>query len=158
MSPDEIVRQAVRLLRSGAVELDEGLLEVLREIVNEEAQGNLPATAWVFPVTEQNLEEEVLQRSDAVVVLVQFWATWCRRSQELTSLLESEVRAREGAVRLGRVDVDTEPRLSSQFSIESIPYVAAFSRQQLVDELLGVPSEGDLHALISRLQSEHSHH
>jgi putative thioredoxin len=111
----------------------------------------MPTSPWIVDVTESNFEREVLLRSDEAVVLIDFWAEWCGPCKTLTPLLEQEIEARGGALRLAKINVDAAQRLAAQFRVQSIPYVAAFSQRQLVDEFTGVLPVPELKAFIDRL-------
>ena len=108
-------------------------------------------------VTEATFEQEVLERSKSVPVVVDFWADWCGPCRALTPVLEQEVRERGGKVELAKLDTDANPRISQAFRIQSIPAVKAFKDGKVVAEFLGaqpppqvkrfldalVPSEAD---------------
>jgi putative thioredoxin len=92
---------------------------------------------FVTDVTEADFQAEVLERSRAVPVLVDFWADWCAPCHALSPVLERAVTARDGQVVLARVDVDANPRLAAAFQVQGIPAVKAFLDGRLVDEFVG---------------------
>jgi putative thioredoxin len=102
-------------------------------------------------VTEANFEREVVERSQEVPVVVDFWAPWCGPCRMLGPVLEQEIQARGGAVRLAKVNVDVAQELAAGFRIESIPAVKAFRNGQIVLEFVGLLPEAQLREVIDRL-------
>ena len=99
----------------------------------------------------QTFAKDVIQASQTVPVLVDFWATWCGPCKQLTPILEKVVRAAKGKVRLVKIDIDKNPELAQQLRIQSVPTVYAFLGGQPVTGFAGAQPESQVKALVDRL-------
>ncbi len=88
-------------------------------------------------VNESNFQTEVIDRSHAVPVVVDFWAEWCGPCRQLGPVLEQAVAARGGQVELAKLDTDANPMLSQSYRIQGIPAVKAFKDGKVAAEFVG---------------------
>jgi len=96
----------------------------------------------VVQVTEANFETEVLQRSLAVPVVVNFGSSRADASRELTPALEGMNADDGGSWVLANVDADAYPRIAQMFRVQQIPMVFAIVGGQPLDAFVGrLPDE-----------------
>ena len=91
----------------------------------------------IFDTSEQTFEQDVIDRSRELPVVVDFWADWCAPCRQLTPVLEKLVTEREGKVALAKLDTDANQRIAAAFGIQGIPAVKAFKDGRIVSEFVG---------------------
>src|SRR5437588_131077 len=72
-------------------------------------------------VSDATFEQQVLDRSVDVPVVVDLWAEWCGPCRTLGPTLERVIEATNGRVELAKVNVDENPQISATFQVQSIP-------------------------------------
>jgi putative thioredoxin len=102
-------------------------------------------------VTDQTFQGDVLERSNSVPVVVDLWAPWCGPCKTLGPMLEAAVADTGGAVELAKVNVDENPRVATQFQVQSIPAVYAVKDGKVVDGFIGALPEAEVTAFVQRL-------
>ena len=105
----------------------------------------------MIDVTDASFEQDVLERSKQVPVVVDLWAPWCGPCRTLGPIIEKVVDATEGKVALVKVNVDENPRVSSTFQVQSIPAVYAIKDGKVVDGFIGALPEKGVAEFVSRL-------
>jgi putative thioredoxin len=101
--------------------------------------------------TAQSFVADVIEASQQVPVIVDFWATWCGPCKQLGPILEKAVTEARGAVKLVKIDIDRNPQIAQQLRIQSIPAVFAFYQGRPVDGFQGAVPESQVKAFIDRL-------
>ncbi|MBV9412146.1 MAG: thioredoxin, partial [Acidimicrobiia bacterium] len=91
----------------------------------------------MIDVTDETFEQDVLERSKQVPVVVDLWAPWCGPCRTLGPIIEKVVDATEGKVDLVKVNVDDNPRVASTFQVQSIPAVYAIQDGKVIDGFIG---------------------
>jgi putative thioredoxin len=101
--------------------------------------------------TDATFMADVVDASQQVPVIVDFWAPWCGPCRALTPALEKAVTAARGKVRLVKINIDQNPAIAGQLRIQSIPTVFAFFQGQPVDGFQGALGPADLQRFIDKL-------
>jgi putative thioredoxin len=109
------------------------------------------ASAFVFEVTEETFNTDVVLRSRTTPVIVDLWAEWCGPCKQLSPVLEKLANEAAGAWVLAKIDVDANPRLAQAFQAQSIPMVVAIVGGQMVDAFLGAMPEAQVSQWITQV-------
>ncbi|TMV10509.1 thioredoxin [Arenibacterium halophilum] len=113
--------------------------------------GAAPADDLIKDTTEATFMADVVQASQDVPVIVDFWAPWCGPCKTLGPMLEDAVRAVRGAVKMVKVNVDEAQNIAGQLQIQSIPTVYAFYKGQPVDGFQGALPGSEVKAFVDRV-------
>ena len=100
-------------------------------------------------LTEQNFEGEVL-KSD-LPVLVDFWAPWCGPCQTAGPVIEELAKEYEGKIKVGKLNVDENPKMAQKYGIMSIPTVIIFKNGQEIRRQVGFLGKEGYINLISNI-------
>ncbi len=109
------------------------------------------ATPAVKDVSTGEFMTEVIQASQQIPVLVDFWAPWCGPCKQLAPALEGAVAKAGGKVKLVKMNIDEHPEVAGQMGIQSIPAVVAFVDGQPRDAFMGNKALNEIEKFIEKL-------
>lgn len=93
-------------------------------------------------LTSKNFKSEVLESK--LPVLVDFWAAWCGPCKMLSPVIEGIAAEKDGVLKVGKVNVDEEGDLASEYGVSSIPMLGLFKDGSLVKQSVGYMPREDV--------------
>lgn len=109
------------------------------------------ASDYIIDVSEADFEYQVINYSQRVPVIVDFWAEWCIPCRTLGPMLENLAEESQGVFRLAKVDVDNNQNLAMRYNVHSIPSVKAFKNGSVISEFSGLQPEPALREFLSKI-------
>jgi len=88
----------------------------------------------IVNLTMENFQSEVLNSDKPV--LVDFWASWCGPCRMISPVVE-EIASENEDIKVGKVDIDTQPELANAFHVMSIPMLMVFKGGKLSKSAVG---------------------
>jgi thioredoxin 1 len=96
----------------------------------------------VITLTDANFDDMVLKADRPV--LVDFWAEWCGPCRVIGPLVQEIAEDYKEKVIVGKLDVDSNPAVSSKYGIRNIPTVLFFKNGTVADKQVGAVPKGNL--------------
>lgn len=114
-------------------------------------QDKPPVADLIKDTSEATFMQDVVDVSQDVPVIVDFWAPWCGPCKTLGPALEAAVKDARGKVRMVKVNVDENQTIAAQLRIQSIPTVYAFFKGQPVDAFQGALPASELKKFVEKV-------
>ena len=99
--------------------------------------------------TDENFKNEVL--SSDKPVLVDFWAQWCGPCKMLTPIIDELADDFKATAKIGKVNVDENPAVASDYGIRSIPCLLFFKNGQVEKQIVGSVPKTELEETLKAL-------
>ena len=95
----------------------------------------------VLKIHNDNFRSEVLESEK--VVLLDFYADWCGPCRMLGPVID-EIAEENPHIKVGKVNVDENMDLASQFKVVSIPLLVVVKNGEVVNKSLGVKAKEEI--------------
>ncbi|MBN2479438.1 MAG: thioredoxin [Parachlamydiales bacterium] len=100
----------------------------------------------IHELNEKNFSKEIASG----VTLVDFFAPWCGPCRMLAPVIEEVANDMKGKAKIGKIDIDKEIKLATQFRVSSVPTMVLFKDGKEVDRLVGLRDVEDLKKFIEK--------
>ena len=96
----------------------------------------MAASETILEITDANFADEV-EKGEGLT-MIDFWAVWCGPCRLVAPIVESLAEEyRDEGLRVGKLDVDSNPKTTTRFRVMSIPSILFFKNGQHVDTVVG---------------------
>ena len=92
--------------------------------------------------SDASFKKEVLESE--LPVMVDFWATWCGPCKMIAPFVEELAKEYVGKMKIGKLNVDENPKVATQFGVMSIPTIIFFKKGKVMEQAVGALSKNDL--------------
>lgn len=93
-------------------------------------------------LTDSNFKKEVLESH--LPVLVDYWTPWCGPCKMIAPILEELAKEYDKKIKIGKINIDDNPKIPTQYQVMSIPILIFFKKGKAVDQVVGVLSKAEL--------------
>jgi len=101
-----------------------------------------------FMVTEANFESEILKSQLPAMVFA--WAPWCPTCRTSMPVIDEFAKESKGKIRVGKLNVDGNPSLSSRYNILGVPLILVFDKGELKESLPGAMQKHEIMMKMAR--------
>jgi thioredoxin 1 len=102
----------------------------------------------MLTITDSNFDAEVLKSSTPV--LLDFWAQWCAPCRAIGPVVEQLAKDYSGKIKVGKVNIDENPRTPTQYDVRSIPTLLVFKDGKVVGQIVGAVPRPKIEDLIKK--------
>ena len=100
----------------------------------------------MIELTDQSFE--AFLKDAGQPVLVDFWAPWCAPCRAVAPTIEAVAKSYEGRAKVAKLNVDSQQQIAGALGIRSIPTVAVFNGEEVVDVRVGALPQQDYEQML----------
>lgn len=102
----------------------------------------------IYEFTDANFKAEVLDST--IPVLIDFWAPWCGPCRMVAPVVEQIAMEYAGKAKVGKVNVDDNPTVATNYGIRSIPTLIVVKAGKVIGQVIGAVGKGELMKLLDK--------
>ena len=92
-----------------------------------------------YEFSDANFQTDVIGNDKLTVI--DLWAEWCGPCKMMTPVVEELSTEYEGSAVIGKLNVDENPEVPTQFNVRGIPTFLIFKNGQLKEKIVGAQTK-----------------
>ena len=102
-----------------------------------------------YPTSDSKFESDIINAKTPVIV--DFWAEWCGPCKMLTPTINEIADEYSGRAIIGKLNVDDNPSIASDYGIRSIPSLLFFKGGKVENQIMGAVSKSDIEKALNNI-------
>jgi thioredoxin 1 len=128
-------------------ELEQIRMKKIRAMLDSAAKPQQPVNKEPLTLTDSTFSATVAENE---LLVVDFWAPWCGPCRMVGPIIEQLAAEYAGKVTFGKLNVDENQMMASNFGVMSIPTIMVFHKGQAVERIVGAYPKTHIEAVFKR--------
>ena len=105
-------------------------------------------SAHVVMGSDQTFMADVIEASQEMPVVVDFWAPWCGPCRQIAPLIDEISQENSGTAKVVKINIDESPNAAQTYGVSSIPTLMVFKAGEVVERFVGAQPKARLQEAI----------